>query len=185
MDKIDTSPIIRFLTKLNVIRNADKLNNEIINAVANRGVEILNGFYGSIENNQERPIVNLEIQDNYARIIAQGEDVMFIEFGTGSVGFYSNYPSDKLPQSRVPITGNWQYNYINPLGKEYLDKDGNTYQIGFKILSKSGKVKGWKHNGVFTRGFASGQQIFNTARQLEIEIPNIVKQILNRELKNV
>lgn len=86
--------------------------------------------------------VSYEINGDTASIIANGDSVAFIEYGTGdkAKGTYKG----NLPQSGVPITGNWEYYYDS----EYKDTVNG--------------VKGWWLKvGVFVTGNEAGNYMWN------------------------
>lgn len=85
---------------------------KLLRKVCTEASMFLQKEYSNIDSTQQRPIVDVLYQGTRnATIIADGEDVMFIEFGTGTRGENSGYPSAMLPTNGVPITGSWIYNY--------------------------------------------------------------------------
>lgn len=166
----------RFMKKCNVVKDVDSLLAKIVLEVARLGDEILtNMYYDSVlPRDNEIPSVSYNIINaNQAEIITSGKSVMFIEFGTGTIGKNSGYKGI-LPTDGVPITGGWKYNYDSESKK--TNKQSGIYWTYF---SES------KGNYVSSKGQVSGQQIFNTARDLERLIPQIAKDILDKEFANV
>jgi hypothetical protein len=92
-----------------------------------------------------------------SRVVAEREGLAYIEFGTGRVGQQSNYPNDKLPQSGVPITGNWEYYYPS---EHKITKDGE---------------EGWMLGSNFVKGQSAGMQMYRTSQRLRQEISSIIK----------
>lgn len=92
-----------------------------------------------------------------SRVVAEREGLAYIEFGTGRVGEQSHYPSDKLPQQGVPITGNWDY---------YYDSEHKTTKDG---------VEGWMWGKSFIKGRPAGMQMYRTSQRLRNEMAGIAK----------
>ena len=104
------------------------------------------------------------------RIVASGNEVSFIEFGTGKVGEKSGYPKELLPSQTLkfesPIgypqsTKGWEYYYDNPYTK----------------VKHKGKY-GWLYKKQFTRGMPAGKQVYTTAKYLRENIVKIAKQTI-------
>ncbi len=88
---------------------------KLLRKVCSEAKFFLNTQYSNIDSTQDAPLVDVIYQGTRnATIIADGEDVMFIEFGTGTMGERSNYPTSMLAQTEVPFTGSWVYNYDSP-----------------------------------------------------------------------
>lgn len=155
----DYSGLKRFMSKLDNIKNSkDSLLNTIANKVAENGSKIAEQEYSgtSIQ-------VNVEQADNgISSIIASGEKINYLEFGTGIVGqgtYAGELPTQPIefesPKGSPQVTQGWEYNYPNP---------------------KTKKGDGWYYNGEFTQGEKAQSQMFNTAKQLKEEVPKIVKE---------
>lgn len=108
-------------------------------------------------------------------ISANGDEVAFIEFGTGRIGEKSNYPKELLPSETLIFespkghnqsTQGWIYYYPNRYTKTKL----------------KGKY-GWKYHGQFTRGMPAGKQVYTTAKYLRNNIVNIAKQTIKEYTK--
>lgn len=77
---------------------------------------------------------------NTAFLVANGEDVAFIEYGTGIVGLNNKHPEPL--KKGVPITGVWQYFYPSP----YKEKVQG--------------IQGWFHKHYFHTGTPAGKQLY-------------------------
>jgi len=152
------------ISKLGRIIDIDK---DIVNNVADKCVEIANSEYVTIKPN----IGKENISENVSRVFSEASGLSFEEYGTGTRGQQTEHPN--LPQSGVPITGNWQYNY--PSNFKKLNKQGGIYWT-YK-----------KEDGTFVSsiGQKSGQQMYNTSIKIQKEIPTIVQNILKRKLEDV
>jgi len=129
--------------------------------------------YTTVYSDQERPRVSIDYTSNTtATLTSEGEDVMFIEFGTGTEGERSAYKGD-LPQTGVPITGNWQYNY--PSRYKRMSKRGTImWRIGDRALWGST----WVNAGGWTRGIPSQHQIYDTCVYIEKIMPTILETVM-------
>lgn len=152
---IKNKGLLRFKEKLN---NADftDLKNDVAQAIANRGVEIAKTKYSS-----ESIQVSAElIGDGHAIIKAKGDQIGYLEFGTGIQG-EGKYPKpEALPKETLEFespkgvprkTQGWVYNYMKKL--YYPDKQDVT-------------------------GRQPQAQMFYTAQQLKQEKKNIIKKVL-------
>lgn len=169
----DTRGLDRFISQLNKIRNKNNiLLKKIVEAVAEEGERYLSNLYSLITNtNGNKPprVTYSFISDNKAQIIAYGEDVAFVEFGTGQVG--DGTYKGETPKENVPITGAWKYAYISPSKK--INQQGEiywTYYDDFFSRFRSSK------------GNVAGNQIYETAKYLREQIPSIVKKVIREEL---
>lgn len=108
--------------------------------------------------------------DGHSAVAASGSQVAYIEFGTGIPGESEPYRGN-LPTVGVPVTGAWQYYYPNALTKR-TTADG---------------VKGWFHtdeNGTrFYKGEAPGEQMWETARELQRQKITIAKEKIQKYMK--
>ena len=155
---IKNKGLLRFKEKLN---NADftDLKNDVAQAIANRGVEIAKTKYSS-----ESIQVSAElIGDGHAIIRAKGDQIGYLEFGTGIQG-EGKYPDQsKLPpktkelvffsRGKMQKTDGWQYNYFK---KQHETDDSISDYIGSQPQA----------------------QMFYTAQQLKQEKKNIIKKVL-------
>lgn len=138
---------------------------EVADEIARRGQEIAISEYAGLNG------VNVSyetIGGGNSRVVAQGEQIAYIEFGTGRVGEQSKYPTDKLPKEGVPITGQWEYYYPSQ----------------YKRTSKTTGDEGWYHKfegddkARFTKGQSAGMQMYRTSQRLKNEMASIVKNKL-------
>lgn len=177
MANIDLSGLKRFQARLQKLKNLDTIAEKIVQRTAAHGGEILESKYSMINTGNETPTVDVRINRTTAQITASGKDVMFEEFGTGYIGLHSNYRGN-LPTSGVPVTTAWEYYYDNPKTKRVVGGRRGWF------VPKEVTGQGIDSMG-FTEGMPSQHQIFDTARELEVEIPNIARTVLNEELRNV
>ena len=128
-----------FNKKIRAVGN--KLSNQnVLIALAEAAVKKAKEEYA--KNSINSVSVSYEINGDTVSIIANGDSVAFLEYGTGdkAKGTYKG----NLPQSGVPITGNWEYYYDS----EYKDTVNG--------------VKGWWLNvGVFVTGNEAGNYMWN------------------------
>ena len=151
----DLKGLESFKNKLQRYSNINAgLTNQVADEIAKRGEQIAREEYSGLSKvNVSRETLG----SGASRVIAEREGLSYIEFGTGRVGQQSNYPNEKLPQSGVPITGNWEYYYPS----EYkVTKDGE---------------EGWMLGSSFVTGQSAGMQMYRTSQRLRNEMANIVK----------
>lgn len=186
MANIDLSGLKRFQKRLEALKNINSIAEKLVQRAATRGAEILENKYDLINTGNEMPDVTTEITGKSAKIIASGKDVMFEEFGTGTVGRDSVYPGN-LPTETIRFTSGgiqkstngWEYYYLPSSAK-------HTSLSGRKVWKVPKGVTGDEINEWgYTSGQKSQHQIFDTARELEKEIPQIFSKILDEELNNV
>lgn len=140
--------------------NTNKAN-ILADKIADKGVQIASEKYGG-----EKVVVSkIPATQGKSSVVAKGEKVSFMEFGTGVMG-KGTYDKSKLPTEIItfesPVgqpqsTKGWQYNYRKEQGQ--TDRD-------------------WK-------GFEAKAQMFHTAQQLRQEIPQIVAQEIDQGDDNV
>ena len=107
--------------------------------------------------------VDYENHGTTATIYAKGRAVAFFEFGTGEYakGSYNG----KLPESGVPITGNWEYYYETPPNKK------------FTLYG----VKGWFWNGQFVTGNKAEAEMWETSQYIRQQAKSIIKIYFQNE----
>ncbi|NCC99908.1 MAG: hypothetical protein EOL95_09465 [Bacteroidia bacterium] len=154
---MDTSGLKNFITKVsNLTIRGNKLKNDLANSIANRGVEIASEKYsGKGVSVNPTPSV-----DGKSSVVAEGEKISFMEFGTGIVGdgtYAGTLPTQDIsfesPKGVAQSTKGWEYNYRKKQGK--VDKD-------------------WV-------GFVAGAEMFHTSQELKQEMPIIVANAIKGE----
>lgn len=130
---------------LQKLKNISKIEfgETVANVVAQKGVE-----YAQQEYAGTHFTASSEVKGSNAKVIAQGNGIAYVEYGTGLVG-QGTYKGE-TPQNGVPITGNWEYYYDSP------HKENG----------------GWYFGRTFTRGRVAGMQMYRTAKSLN----NYIKQ---------
>ena len=105
--------------------------------------------------------VEFESHGTTATIYAKGNAVAFFEFGTGEYakGTYQG----NLPQSGVPLTGDWEYYYSS---KHKGEKNG---------------VKGWFWNHAFIKGNAAEAEMWETSQFIRQQARLIIKKYFQSE----
>lgn len=105
------------------------------------------------------------------KIVAVGEQIAYIEFGTGA---YANGSyKGKIPTENVPITGSWTYYYDSPNKVEINGKKG-----WFAPIEKSDQYgeddSQYGVNFRFVVGQQAGNQMYNVSKRLREELPMIL-----------
>lgn len=161
----DLKGLESFKNKLQRYSNINaSFTNQVAKEVAKRGEQIANEEYSNVSKVQ---VSHETMSGGVSRVISQREGLAYIEFGTGRIGQQSNYPNEKLPQSGVPITGNWEYYYPS---EHKITKDGE---------------EGWMLGENFVKGIPAGMQMYRTSQRLKNEMANIVKNKLKGDGTNV
>ena len=163
MAGVDLKGLRSFNAKVALYKDIGKSYESIAEKLGERGVQIAQGKYQGVA------AISVEKTGTAGqrKLIAKGEGLSFLEFGTGLVGKAKGYEG-QLPTETIEFespknsgkmqkTQGWEYYYPNPLTKV----NG-----------------GWFANGVFHRGQESKAQMYETSRQLRSEAGEIAKQIL-------
>lgn len=151
----DLKGLESFRNKLQRYSNINaSFNNQVSEEIAKRGEQIAREEYAG---HSKVNVTHETMGSGMSRVVAEREGLAYIEFGTGRVGQQSNYPTEKLPQSGVPITGNWEYYYPS---EHKVTKDGE---------------EGWMLGSSFVKGQSAGMQMYRTSQRLKNEMANIVK----------
>ena len=133
-----------------------KINrDEIVELVGNIGVEIATDEYQGKIND----ITSID-SSNGTKIVARGEKIAYMEFGTGVTGrntYDGTLPTQKLvfesPKGVRQSTEGWQYNYRKEQGQTEKDFIGHVAEA----------------------------QMFKTAQRLRTELPSKIKQKIKGE----
>jgi hypothetical protein len=151
----DLKGLESFRNKLQRYSNINaSLTNQVSEEIAKRGEQIAREEYAGLS---KVNVTHEPMGSGMSRVVAEKDGLAYIEFGTGRVGQQSNYPTEKLPQSGVPITGNWEYYYPS---EHKVTKDGE---------------EGWMLGSSFVKGQSAGMQMYRTSQRLRNEMANIVK----------
>ena len=151
----DLKGLESFKNKLQRYSNINaSLTNQVSEEIAKRGEQIAREEYAGLS---KVNVTHETMGSGMSRVVAERDGLAYIEFGTGRVGQQSNYPTEKLPQSGVPITGNWEYYYPS---EHKVTKDGE---------------EGWMLGSSFVKGQSAGMQMYRTSQRLRNEMANIVK----------
>lgn len=144
----------------------NNLANRVAVAIAEEGVRIAEDRYRSTGVN-DVSIYYENNGDGNTKIIAEGEGLNYIEFGTGIMG-KGTYPDDsKLPNELIEFesrgekqsTQGWEYNYYKEQNK-----------------SKYPNLPDWT-------GFQANAQMFYTSEDIRNSIPQIVRVELKGDKK--
>lgn len=161
----DLKGLESFRNKLQRYSNINSsLTNQVAEEVAKRGEQIAREEYAGLS---KVNVTHETMGSGMSRVVAEREGLAYIEFGTGRVGQQSNYPNENLPQSGVPITGNWEYYYPS---EHKVTKDGE---------------EGWMLGSSFVKGQSAGMQMYRTSQRLRNEMSNIVKNKIKGDGTNV
>ena len=158
---IKSKGLLNFRNKLGNVDFTD-LKNDVANAIAERGVEIAKTNYGS----ESIQVTSQFIGNGRAIILAKGDQIGYLEFGTGIAG-KGKYPDEtKLPKEKLIFksrgetqsTDGWEYNYF----KEQKVKQGVPNADLIKDVT----------------GRPPQAQMFYTGQKLRKETKSIIKKVL-------
>lgn len=216
---METKGLDNFLKKLNKIKNgATSITSKIVDEISEQGAKILQNKYNTIDydiSNHETPNIFTEkVSNNNTKIIATSPDIMYIEFGTGTIGFESSTPelrekkvllglkdynTGKTIRNDVPIlvgvfnAGHNKYKKVkgwykptSALNEVELENYRN-WVNGIEMDIPDGKRKRFALRRAYkythgTEGIKAGQQVFDTARDLEKIYKNISNEIIKEEI---
>ena len=153
-----------------------KFASDLTKNLVNKGQEKLSLEYSFDLSVQNIDVGSEIINSNKGQVYAKGEEVSYIEFGTGKVGEKSNYPKEKLPKQSL-VFESPKGHIQNTLGWVYYYENKYT-----KRKNKQGRY-GWYYKKNFTRGMPAGKQMYNTANYLRDNISNIAKETIKENLK--
>lgn len=157
--KIDLTGINNFRQKLQKYNNFSDYASRLVAEILEEGKRIAENEYAGVSD----VLITTDQDGTVGKIIAKGDQVAYIEFGTGA---YAGEYEGKLPTSGVPITNKWSYYYDNPLYKRTVDGE-----------------KGWfttqKEKGVLTFeiGQKAGNQMYRVSKKLQEALPTIVGRV--------
>lgn len=170
LDSNKINNVISSLTSLSQLLSESE--ETIAKEVAIDGLNVLNGFYSkSFDENIEPPNTYIQKNQNGYSIIAQGEDVVYEEFGTGDEGAKDAHPWKG--QTDFPLNPYNSGKYIREAG-ESAAEHGIT----------SGNYWTYSNNGniIYTQGVPSGKELYNTIQYLRKDGINTV---LDKKVRNV
>jgi len=161
LDVNDLNSLIKSLKTLS--SDLEKLPKEITKEVANEGLKFLEREYISTYTDHTIDIstisTNIIETNNGYSIVAQGEDLLYAEFGTGERGADNGHP----------LKGDFDLNPYNsgPIVSTHINKNGRHY---------------WFYEGEYSEGNPSGKQMFNTANYLK---DNVIKKVMKEKVGEV
>lgn len=173
----DLSGLKHFTKRLEAIGGqTNDFKHQLVKKITQRGKDIAIQEYSS-SGIAHVTVTKHSSKNGTGQIIAEGQGVAYIEFGTGTKGMDSNYPEKHLPTQTIEFespkgspqsTQGWEYNYDNPQTKR---------------VNEDGKI-GWYFNGQFTEGREAGMQMYRTSKRLEQEMKSMVKEFVKEVKKN-
>lgn len=147
----------------------EKKSKRLLEELADRGIEVMShNFYQAVyDGTNDVKCQVKEKGDHYTTLIATGNAVLFIEFGTGV-----KYP-DNHPEKPEGLVGRGEYGKgkgKNPEGWRYVGEPGTN-----GVRSKTAKKKSVIH----TYGNPANQCVYQTIQQLKDEFEEIARRVFN------
>ena len=138
---------------------------KLLEEMANRGLEVMNYKFQRVVYDGTNDVK--EKDDHFVTLIATGNAVLFIEFGTGV-----KYPDDH-PEKPSGLVGRGEYGKgkgKNPAGWRYVGDPGTN-----GVRSKAAKKKSVVH----TFGNPANQSMYQTIVQLKFEFEEIARKVFD------
>lgn len=157
--KIDLSEkgLDELLKKLNTLNSdINKSSEKIVSDLVDYGVNEATLAFNSVANKDGNSDYRVygEKQYNSGKILASGTNLLYLEFGTGTLGF----------------------NDPHPLKSNYNLKAYNSGKKIHKSKSHSDKLGWYTPDGIWTEGIPSGKQMYNTSLKLKNKISEISRE---------
>lgn len=176
IDINDINSLIKSLKGLS--KSLDKIEQEITMEVAEVGLAYLNKEYADIVDPNITDInTSISRTENGSRIISQGKDVFYEEFGTGDEGAsVGNGAGVSEARSRFNLNDYNSGRYIRPVNP-------NNPKLSEKGIV-SGNYWTYEKNGEihYTQGVKPGLEMFNTANYLKNKG---IKDVLEKKASDV
>lgn len=138
-----------------------KLTNEdlqlILNRICEKGIEYARSLYGGTES----ITLSAELNGNIGTIVAEGETIAYLEFGTGERG-QGTYEGN-LPENQLTF-------YSTKFAKDIVLEYGWTYSYANKI----------DENQPIWQGRESQAQMWKTAQYLRQNLYRIVQEVVKK-----
>lgn len=141
----DAQSISKLIADLEVVNDKfKKLPMEIAKEVAYDGLTKLDMLYAT-HTGHDVGDINTRVEEtiNGYRIVAEGKDVLYEEFGTGEIGKDNPHPD----KSDYPLN---DYN-SGPIVSTHINKNGRHY---------------WFYKGEYNEGIPAGKQFFDTRQYI-------------------
>lgn len=125
----------------------DKEKDNILENVAEEGLNKLNDYYSSLNSTRdvEKPTTYIKKTERGYSIVATGKDVVYQEFGTGEHGAEDAHP--------------WK-------GQTDFKLKGYNTGPKIKINQKTGRHFWYTPEGKYSEGISSGKELYNTIQYL-------------------
>lgn len=130
---------------------------EIVIHICEAGMSYARSLYGGTEN----ITLSAEFVGNVGKIIAQGNQIAYLEFGTGERG--NGTYQGQLPENALTF-------YSNRLGRDVVLEYGWTYSYANKL----------DENQPLWQGYQAQAQMWKTAQYLRENIRQIVQEVVNK-----
>ena len=159
----DLSGLINFRNKIQNYLN----NNDLAYKIAERGADIARTEYAGSSAN----VYAEKSGANEARVVAEGTDVLFDEYGTGWIGegqYQGNLPTETITfesAGETHTTQGWEYHYPNPKTKK----------------PKNNPYFWFTPTGERSQGDMPKAQMWKTSVKLREQLPEIVRAELNKK----
>lgn len=146
-----------FRNKIERAKINQSMIDNILLKIANTSINYAYKLY-----NSEKVSLYSELSSNKVRIFAEGDEIAYIEFGTGERG-QGSYKGN-LPENQLTF-------YSSRFGKDIVLEYGWTYSYANKIDETQPT---WS-------GFESQAQMWKTVQHMREIIPQIIREVVSSE----
>lgn len=151
------------LRRLDAIKNqVDKTRGEAVRLARGYAMK-MTGDYANASNEPEDISVYVEDLPDGCNIIGGGEDILFVEFGTGII-----YPRTNPIDHPYNFAGSWSIEHA-----QYLTDSE-------KLARHKGQ---WPYNGKWVDGQPSANVFYEAGKTIRDELPDYLVEYINRALK--
>ena len=154
----DLSGLLNFTKKVKNCKNKILNTNEMLFKICNTAINYAYSLYNDIGS----ITIHSEISNGRAVIYAQGDQIAYLEFGTGETGNHTY--QGNLPEKTIEF-------YSQKFGKDIVLEYGWTYSYANKIDETQSL---WV-------GFEAQAQMWKTAQYIRRILPQIIQEVVNSE----
>ena len=170
---LSSQGIMETINQLRVVKsNIEQASLNVTEALVEQARQWVQENY---DNTTDRPfdedyMVGTEISGNNGKVIASGQSVIYMEFGTGEIG-KNNQQHPKRNDFSLKDFNSGQYIKVHEpkenATEERQNKTGQHY---------------WFYQGKYTQGISAGLQVYNAVERLKSEKMTIARKVVRDTL---
>lgn len=173
--KITFHELINFAKSLETLaNNIDEIKNETIKETANELKETIASTY-VLNEDEETPNFSVEEISEGARVSVKGSQVVYHEYGTGSMG--SRNPHPNKPANLNPYNA----------GKTIRPNRSKNSRATLEGIPVRGLYWTYEKNGIikYTQGVASGKEVYYATKEVRKNMKKILSEKVGEELSKL